>query len=147
MEKNPKRYRKTGSKTSPKSYVKLAKIAPFYRVQKYSCLGSKPRSDDLSVDRPIDRPTVIFTVGVVGRPHLGLDLSVDRSVDRGKIQRAKLSGRSTEASPKSERSGSVDRPVDRPSSQGWCTFLCTSVDQFLARSTSRSTARRLDQGY
>ena len=51
-------------------------------------------ADDLSFDLSVDQPTVIFiTVGVAGRPlsrpHPGLDLSVDR----GKIQRAKLSGR------------------------------------------------------
>jgi len=37
VKKNPKRDGKTGSKTSPKSYLKLAKRTPFYRPQKTSC--------------------------------------------------------------------------------------------------------------
>ena len=55
---------KTGSKTSPKSYLKLAKRTPFYRVQKISRWGPEEAQNDLSVDRPVDRPTVRFlTVG------------------------------------------------------------------------------------
>jgi len=87
--------RKTDSKTFPKSYVKLTKTAPLYRVKRTSRWGSIPRPDDLSVDRP----TVLFmTIGVASRllgwSHPGLERSIDRSVDRSKNQRAKLSDRS-----------------------------------------------------
>ena len=58
---------KTGSKTSPKSCVKLAKRTLFYRVQKYSRWGTEQAQNGLSVDRPVDRPTVRFlTVGAIG---------------------------------------------------------------------------------
>ena len=51
---------KTGFETLFKSCVKQTKTAPFYRVQKYSRWGQTCSQDDLSVDRPVDRPTVIF---------------------------------------------------------------------------------------
>ena len=60
VEKILREIGKTGSKTSPKSYIKLAKTALLNRVQKYSRWGQICRPDDLSVDWPVDRPTVIF---------------------------------------------------------------------------------------
>ena len=76
------------------------------------------------VDRPVDRPTVIFHTVVP---------SVDRSVDRGQIQRTLLSVRSTARStgtfPESRALWTVDW-VGRPALQ--CTeacTLCTSVDR------------------
>jgi len=42
VEKNPKRDEKTGSKTSPKSCIKLAKTAPFYKTTKTSRWGKSP---------------------------------------------------------------------------------------------------------
>jgi len=69
VEKNPKKMKKAGSKTFPKSYRKLAKRTPFYRVQKYSCWGPEQAQNGLSVDRPVDQPTVKFlTIGAVGPP-------------------------------------------------------------------------------
>jgi len=117
---------KTGSKTLLKSCWKLAETTPFYRVTKTSRWGSIPRPDDLSVDRPVDRPTVIFqTVGVAGqppsRPHPGHWL-----IGRPKLEPGRPSSR-LGPHPESKLSGSVDRPVDWPSSLGLCTLLCTLV--------------------
>ena len=41
VKKTLREMRKTGSKTSLKSYVKLIKRTPFYRDQKYSHWGSE----------------------------------------------------------------------------------------------------------
>ena len=124
---------KTGSKTFPKSCIKLAKTAPFYRAKKIA-VEANPQAR-WHAGRPVDQPTVIFmTVGTAGRPHdrphPGLDLSVGWSVDWGKIQRAELSGRSTvqstgpqakararfcahRSTARRQTSSSVDRSVDR----------------------------------
>ena len=125
---------KNWHKTLQKSFPKQPLNAPFYRVWKTSRWGLT----GLSVDRPADRPTVIFqTVCAIGRP-VGRPIQdteskslcpVDRSVGRGlsreqssldgrpgPFQRAELSGRST---------GSVGRP----SCQNWRARLCTSVDR------------------
>jgi len=60
---------KTRSKTSLKSFLKLAKRTPFYRVQKYGLWGPEQAQNGLSVDRPIDRLTVRFlTIEAVDRP-------------------------------------------------------------------------------
>ena len=72
----------------------------------------------LSVDRPVDRPTVrILTV----------EPAVDRPVDRGTGAESRSSLRST---------GSVDRPSSRPGVH----VLCMSVDR-LGRLTSSSVDR------
>ena len=86
VEKTLREIGKTGSKTSPKSYMKLVKTASFYRVQKYSRWASIPKPDDLSVDQPVDRPTVSSdrwgcrSIGRSTAPK-ALCLSVDRLVD------------------------------------------------------------------
>ena len=106
---------KTGSKSNRNLREKQCPNPQIYRLRKTSRWGLS----DLSVDRPVDRPTVIFQTVVP---------SVDRSVDRGQIQRASLSVRSTAGStgafPESRALWTVDR-IGRP------TLLpeqaCTSV--------------------
>ena len=128
---------KTGSKILFKSYVKKPKTAPFYRVQKYSRCGQICRPDDLSVDRPVDRPTVIFlTVGAAGRPpsrpHPGHGLLVDRPVDRDKIQRAKLSGRSTTRSTGArsrEWTLWISRPPGRPALKQRLVYVSVHISR------------------
>ena len=67
---------KTGSKPTKKSSLKQPPKAPFYRARKTSRWGLT----ELSVDRPVDRPTVIFQT---------VEPSVDRSVDRGQDTESK----------------------------------------------------------
>ena len=85
----------------------------------------------LSVDRPVDRPTVIFQ-------------TVVPSVDRSRIQRAQLSvrptGRSTGAFPESRALRTVDR-VGRPASSQ--NLACTSVH--VGRPPGRLTSSSVDR--
>ena len=98
---------------------------PIYRLTKTSRWGPNQQSALLSVDRPVDRPTVGFPT-VEPPVDRSLDtesrhsLPVDRPVDRGLFQRAELSsgrpGWST--SPPAKQAvhvlcTSVDRPVDQ----------------------------------
>ena len=96
---------KTGSKTSLKSCTKLAKRTPIYRVQKMSRWAQFSGQIDLSIDRPVDRPTVIFQIiGVTdrlpGRPYPG-QRPIGRPVDRPRQE------------PESTALWSVDCSVDR----------------------------------
>ena len=92
-----------------------AQTPKFIGLEKLTVAGLS----DLSVDRPVDRPTVIFQTVVP---------SVDWSVDRARIQRANLSvrstGRSTGAFPESRALWTVDR-VGRPALLP--ELACTSV--------------------
>ena len=95
VEKNPKRDGKTGFKTFPKSCIKLAKTAPFYRFTKTSRWGQISRPNDLSVDR---LTVICMTVGVAGRPpdrsHPG-QWPIGRSVSRPRPEpESELSSRS-----------------------------------------------------
>ena len=107
---------KTSSRTTKNSCRKQPPNVPIYRVWKTSRWGLS----GLSVDRPVDRPTVIFLTVVP---------SVDRSVDRTSGTESRLSAgrpsRSTEAFQRAKLSGRSTVPVDRPSSQT-CARLCTS---------------------
>ena len=105
-EKPLVRVGKIGSKTLLISCRKQPPNAPFYRARKTSRWGLT----ELSVDRPVDRPTIIFQTVVpsVDRPRPGYREQVSlsgRPLGRpGPFQRAELSRRST---------GSVDRPPAR----------------------------------
>ena len=78
----------------------------------------------LSVDRPVDRPTVRILTVVP---------AVDRPVDRGLDTESRLSVRSTgpvdRGFPESRSSLRSTGSVDRPSSQNWHARLCTLVDR------------------
>ena len=115
-----KRVGKTGSKSLPKSCLKHSPNGPIYRARK----TSRWSPGGLSVNRPVDRPTIIFQT---------VEPSVDRSVDRARIQSASLSvrstTRSTEAFPESRALWTVDR-LGRPALQpDWRARLCTLVDR------------------
>ena len=149
---------KTGSKTSPKSYRKLAKIGLFYRVTKTSCWGKNPgQMTYRSTDRSIGQRSFFRLLGLpVDRPVDYTQVSTCRSTTRSIEARARelcSLGRSTGARSRSKLFGSVDRPVDRPSSQGFVHVLCTSVDRSVdralvrSRSTGRLAARSPGQGF
>ena len=83
VEKKPKRDEKTGSKTSQKSSIKLAKTAPFYRTTKTGRWGKSPGQITCrTTGRSTVQRSYFITVGVAGRlpyqPYPGLDLSIDR---------------------------------------------------------------------
>jgi len=117
-------------------------------------LGQKPSPDDLSVDRPVDRVTIIFWqlgFSVDCPPTTPRSWPAGRPLGRPRQEpesTALLVGRlfgRPGPDPDSKLSGSVDRPIDRPSSQGSVHILCTSVNRSvnwtLVRLTDRSTAR------
>ena len=106
--------------------------------------AAKVRNDP-PIDRPVDRPTVIFMtiVPLVDRP-------VDRDWNREqRLCRTTGTGyREQQLStdrpagwpgpfPESRALWTVDHPVERPTSPSWRARLCTSVDR-----TGRPTGRR-----
>ena len=141
--------RKTSPKTSSKSYLKQPPKAPIYRARKLA-VGSQ---NDLSVDRPVDRPTVRFltvepAVDRPGRPRPGYRKQALCPVDRpdrplpGTENRVLC--RSTGAFQRAEALWRSTDPVDRPSSQaGVHVCACRSTDSVdrLGRPTSSSVDR------
>jgi len=138
-----------GSKTSPKSWWKLAKTSPFIELQKTSRWGKFPGQ---MTCRPTGRSTGQWLyLWLLGLP-------VDRSVDRTQVLTYRSTSRSTEARTREHCSlagrplgrpgpdpevvsGSVNCQVDRLSSQRLCTYLCTSVDRSVDQLSVRSIAR------
>ena len=93
-EKPLKRVGKTSTKTLQKSQRKQPPNDPIYRPPKTSRWGLT----ELSVDRSVDRPTVIFQTVAIGRPSQDTENTslcpVDRSVDRGlSREQSSLDGR------------------------------------------------------
>ena len=102
LAQNPLKNLRENSTQTPK-FIGLEKLA----------VGSL---SGLSVDRPVDRPTVIFQ-------------TVVPSVDRGKDTESKLSVRSAARSTGAFPESRALWTVDQPSSQNWGARLCTSVDR------------------
>ena len=106
---------KTGSKSTRNFREKQCPNPQIYRARKTSRWGLT----ELSVDRPVDRPTIIFQT---------VEPSVDRSVDRGQIQRASLSVRSTARSTGAFLDSRALWTVDRVGRPATCQVkACTSV--------------------
>ena len=97
VEKTFETMGKTSLKTLLKSCRKQSKGSPFYRLLKCDHWRPTQQTGLLSVDRPIDRPTVRFltVVPAVNRPIdrcLANDPAVDRPVNRAISREQRLSG-------------------------------------------------------
>ena len=135
--------RKTRLETYLKSCLTQPKTTPLYRPPNSSPWGPTQQEILLSVDRPVDRPTVKFmTVAACRSTAWSIDLRlwpIGRSPGRSRPD------------PESKALSTIDQSVDRPSSQNWqCTFLHIGRPPgraTLVRSTGRSTARRPGQPF
>jgi len=134
-EKPFKRVGKTGSKTLLQSSRKQPPNGPIYRAPKTSRWGLT----ELSVDRPVDRPTVIFQT---------VKPSVDRSVDRGQdtestalcpVDRSVDQGLSREQSSLDGRPGRSTGPPARTGVHICARRSTARSADFRLRSTGRST--------
>ena len=136
MDKTTDMSRKINPKTLLKSCEKQSKGTPIYRLPKYGRWRPTQQEILLSVDRPVDRPTVRFltVVPVVDWP-VNRDLNIESSssppIDRGHFQRAELSG------------GRSGRSTGPPAYRA-CARSCTSVDR-TGRPTSTSVDRPVDR--
>ena len=124
-----KRVGKTGAKPLEKSYRKQPPNSQFIEIEKLA-VGSQI---GLSVDRPVDRPTVRFltVVPAVYRP-------VDRSLDTESRLSVRSTGPVDWGFPESRALWRSTDPVDRPSSQAGVHVLCTSVDRLGRPTEARS---------
>jgi len=135
---------KTGSKTSPKSYRKLAKIGLFYRVTKTSCWGKNPgqmtyRSTDRSIGQrsffrllglPVDRP-INYTQVLTCR-------STTRSIEARARELCSL-GRSTGARSR-EQALWISRPPGRPALKPGLCACSMHIGRPLGRPSSGSVS-------
>jgi len=129
VEKNTKRVGKTGTKTILKSYTKKPKTISIYRFPKTSRWGPTQQEILLSVDRPVDQPTVIF-----------LTIATCRSTARSTVPRLWLTSRPG-PDPESTVLWTVDRVGQPALKPKWHMHVCAHW------STARSTGRRPGQTF
>ena len=116
-----------------KTYLKQLKKWGIYNLKQFCSLAAGKGIFALPVDRPVDRPTVIFMTVVppvdwAWKQRVTALCPVDHPIDRNWLQRAELSAGRPGPFPESITLWMVDRLVDRPTNPWLRARLCTSVD-------------------